>query len=91
MKIIKGNDRSYIMDKEHEVGAVELSSAGDSLIIIASTHVDDAYKGQGLATQLIERVVEDARATGKKIIPLCSFAVSEFERKPEYRDTLNNA
>lgn len=26
------------------------------------------------------------RSEGKKIVPLCPYAKSEFERKPEYKD-----
>jgi len=32
--------------------------------------------------------VEWARASGKKILPLCPFAKSVFDKKPEYRDVL---
>ncbi|TIW42998.1 MAG: N-acetyltransferase, partial [Mesorhizobium sp.] len=32
--------------------------------------------------------VEDARAAGKKIIPLCPFANAQFRRHPEWADVL---
>ena len=32
--------------------------------------------------------LEDARAAGKKIIPLCPFAAAQFRRHPEWSDLL---
>ncbi|TIW39877.1 MAG: N-acetyltransferase, partial [Mesorhizobium sp.] len=34
------------------------------------------------------RAVEDARAAGKKIIPLCPFANAQFHRHKEWADVL---
>ena len=40
--------------------------------------------GSGWST----RAVEDMRAAGKKIIPLCPFANAQFRRHPEWADVL---
>jgi predicted GNAT family acetyltransferase len=36
----------------------------------------------------VTRAVEDARAAGKKIIPLCPFAAAQFRRHQEWADVL---
>jgi predicted GNAT family acetyltransferase len=36
----------------------------------------------------VTRAVEDARAAGKLIIPLCPFAAAQFKRHPEWADVL---
>ena len=64
------------------------SKAGASLIIIDHTEVPDAYRGQGVGLQLVEKAVEDARAKGIKIMPLCPFAAAQFRRHPEFADVL---
>ena len=38
----------------------------------------------------VTRAVEDARAAGKKIIPLCPFAAAQFRRHPEWADVLKS-
>ena len=38
--------------------------------------------------RLVTRAVEDARAAGKKIIPLCPFANAQFRRHQEWADVL---
>jgi uncharacterized protein len=61
---------------------------GERRIIIDHTEVPDAFRGQGAGLRLVTRAVEDARAAGKKIIPLCPFANAQFRRHPEWTDVL---
>lgn len=74
--------------EETEIGEVTWSTAGDSMIIIDHTYVDDKYRGQGIAEKLVSLVVSYAREHHKKVIPLCPFAKKEFDRKKEYQDIL---
>lgn len=64
------------------------SRAGESLLIIDHTGVPDEYRGQDVGLALVTRAVEDARAKGLRILPLCPFAASQFRRHPEWRDVL---
>ena len=65
------------------------TKVGERRIIIDHTDVPDAFRGQGVGLRLVTRAVEDARAAGKKIIPLCPFAAAQFRRHPEWADVLN--
>lgn len=62
------------------------SKAGPELIIIDHTDVPDAYRGQGVGLALVTRAVEDARAQGVKIFPLCPYANAQFRKHPEWSD-----
>lgn len=64
------------------------SKVGDRQIIIDHTAVPDVFRGQGVGARMVERAVEDARAAGKTIIPLCPFAAAQFRRHPEWADVL---
>lgn len=64
------------------------TKAGPSQIIIDHTSVPEAFRGQGVGVRLVERAVDDARAAGKTIIPLCPFAAAQFRRHPEWADVL---
>ncbi|RJG43790.1 MULTISPECIES: GNAT family N-acetyltransferase [unclassified Mesorhizobium] len=66
------------------------SKAGEHLMIIDHTEVPDAFRGQGAGLRLVTRAVEEARASGKKIIPLCPFANAQFKRHPEWADVLKS-
>lgn len=65
------------------------SRASAQLIIIDHTAVPDALRGRGVGDALVARAVADARREGFRIIPLCPFAKSRFERRPAWRDVLS--
>ncbi len=58
---------------------------GDKLLIV-HTETPPALQGHGLAGQLVKAMLEDVRARGLKIVPLCSYIVAYLERHPEERD-----
>ena len=62
--------------------------AGTGKIIINHTEVNEILKGQGAGKQMLSKAVEFAREKGLKIIPLCPFAKSVFDKTPEYGDVL---
>ena len=64
------------------------TKVGARQLIIDHTEVPDAFRGQGVGVRLVSRAVEDARAAGKTIIPLCPFAAAQFKRHPEWADVL---
>jgi predicted GNAT family acetyltransferase len=65
------------------------SRVNAKLIIIDHTEVEPALRGTGAGQALVLRAVEDARATGSKILPLCPVAAAQFRRHPEWADVLN--
>jgi uncharacterized protein len=57
-------------------------------MIIEHTEVDESLGGKGVGLQLVCTAVEYARTHQLKVIPLCLFAKSIFDRKEEFRDVL---
>ena len=57
-------------------------------VIIDHTTVDDALRGTGAGSKLVLAAVEWARAENVKLLPLCPFARSVFDKTPEYSDVL---
>jgi len=64
------------------------SKAGQTRIIIDHTDVPDELRGQSVGLALVRRAVEDARAGGFKIIPLCPFAKATLQKHPEWADVV---
>ena len=46
----------------------------------------DAFRGTGAGLALFMRLVEDARAEGVKIVPLCPFVNATRKKHPEWAD-----
>ncbi len=59
----------------------------DSNTIIADhTGVPPQYRGHGIAEKLVKAAMDHARATGGRIVPVCSYVVAQFRRHPEWAD-----
>ncbi|MEU5790584.1 GNAT family N-acetyltransferase [Micromonospora purpureochromogenes] len=56
--------------------------------IIAYTHteVDPQFEGQGLGSTLARAVMDDARARGRTVVPICPFLDGWLGKHPEYDD-----
>ena len=78
----------YLYRADGHEAEMTFSKVGTSQIIIDHTDVPDAFRGQGVGLALVTRAVEDARANGIKIRPLCPFANAQFRRHPEWADVL---
>jgi predicted GNAT family acetyltransferase len=82
--------RYFIRSAAGDEAEMTFSKAGEHLIIIDHTEVPDAFRGQGAGLRLVTRAVEDMRAAGKKIIPLCPFANAQFRKHAEWADVLKS-
>lgn len=79
------NTRTAAYYDDKEVGECTYREE-DNTWFAEHTFVNPDYSGRGIAKQLVEKLVEQARAKGKKIVPICSYVVREFEKNPEYAD-----
>lgn len=75
-------------DGETEAGRMSYTFAGETKIIIDHTEVSDLYKGQNIGKRILMELVAYARENKIKIIPLCPFAKSVFDKVEEIRDVL---
>ncbi|EUJ42955.1 GNAT family N-acetyltransferase [Paenilisteria rocourtiae] len=89
MEFVRGENRFFKEDENGKlIAEVTWVPSGDSLVILDHTFVDESLRGQGIASQLVEKVADTMRAEGKKITATCPFAKAEFERKPEKYDDI---
>jgi predicted GNAT family acetyltransferase len=71
-----------------EAGKMTYTWAGDSKFIIDHTEVNEEFNGKGVGKKLLMATVDYARNNNLKIIPLCPFAKSVFDKTEEIRDVL---
>ncbi len=85
----KNHGGFYIVDGEEELGEMEISIAGDKLTVY-HTEVSPKLEGKGFAKKLLATMVDYARKSDLKVIPLCPFVNAQFKRHPdEYADIWN--
>jgi len=64
------------------------SNAGATMRIADHTDVPEVYKGRGVGQALAQRLIDDARADGVTILPLCPFVAAMFRRHADWADVL---
>lgn len=57
----------------------------DALVL---THTEVFTEGQGLGGRLVRGALDDVRANGHRIVPLCPFVTAYVARHPEYQDLI---
>lgn len=70
-----------------ELAYLSYTVTGDE-ISLDHTYVPDAFRGRGVAADLVRAAVKEARQRHWKIQPRCSYVVAFFERYPEFADVL---
>jgi hypothetical protein len=67
------------------VGEIVYRQRPDALVLL-HTEVSEALEGQGLGAQLVARALDDIRARGLQVVPLCPYVSAYLRRHPEYAD-----
>lgn len=80
----------YIEENNQRLAEMTYTLAGEKRMIIDHTDVSDALRGKGAGKQLVTAAVDHARAKGIKILPLCPFARSVFDKVKEFQGVLDN-
>ncbi len=88
LKINDKNGSFYIEVKQKQEALMTFVFAGLDKIIIDHTEVNPVNNGKGFGKKMVVKAVEYARENGIKIIPLCPFAKSVFDKNPELNDVL---
>ena len=78
----------YVQENGKELAEMVYNLPSIDKMIIEHTEVSDELRGKNVGAQLVMNAVEYARANNMKIIPLCTFAKSVFDRKAEIQDVL---
>ncbi len=90
MITIKQSCRSfYIGDSEtNPLAEIVFNYKGENIVTIDRTFVSESMRGQNIASQLLQRLVEWAREENIKIIPVCEYAKKKMENNNDYKDVL---
>lgn len=78
----------FVQSDSARVAEMSYSRVNAALIIVDHTEVEPAFGGQGLGRKLLGALVDWARTTGTKIMPLCPYAKAQFDKDASLRDVL---
>jgi predicted GNAT family acetyltransferase len=72
-----------------EIAEIPYNVAGDGRMVLLGTSVYPQYRGQGVGTELVRRVLDDVRMQGKTITILCPVVHTFIQRNPGYTDLVD--
>jgi uncharacterized protein len=58
----------------------------DRLIVFTHTEIEPGLEGQGLGSRLVRGALDDVRAQGLPVLPICPFVQQWMSRHPDYLD-----
>lgn len=84
MKEYLENEESIVLLVDGKrLAEIDFPKEGEGVHTITHTVVDPSLRGQGIAGELMSRLLAKAEREGFKLRPVCSYAVSYFEKHPE--------
>jgi predicted GNAT family acetyltransferase len=88
--LIREASNKFFIGETEETALAEITFDIDQEmnLIINHTRVDISLRGHGIAEQLLEKVVEKARTTKVKVVPICSYAAKKMIGNEKYKDIL---
>ena len=70
-----------------EVGELDYHASGPHRAL-PHVGVEPTHRGAGLAAKLTRRALDDARAEGVRVVPICPYVRAYLGRHPEFADVV---
>ena len=83
-----GHRGAFFIEEEGKRLAELTYTVAGTRVILDHTEIDDALRGTGAGKKLVAAAVDWARDEDRRLLPLCPFARSVFDKMPEYSDVL---
>jgi predicted GNAT family acetyltransferase len=77
-------ERFEARDETGATAGVVTYQLSGSIIAYTHTEVAPEFEGRGVGSTLARAVMDDARAKGRTVVPICPFLSGWLEKHPEY-------
>lgn len=80
--------RFYVEQGGRTLAELRYEMDDEGKAVLEHTRVDEVLRGQGVARRLVDAAVAWARASGTRVVPVCSYARAIFARDRSLSDVL---
>ena len=80
--------RYEVRDGDRVLGLAAYQRRGEQ-VVFTHTEVDPDAEGGGVGSTLVRGALDDVRAHGRRVVPLCPFVRGYIERHPDYADLVD--
>lgn len=67
-----------------DVGFIEYDPIGEDAVLLKHTEVERKHEGKGYGSKLVSGMLDDLRARGLSVMPVCPYAIAYIRKHPEY-------
>lgn len=85
------DNHRYVLDVDGEAAGFAVYHVRGGRNYFVHTEVRPGHEGEGLGSVLAKGALDDVRARGEKIVPICPFITAWLERHPDYQDLIDQA
>lgn len=78
----------FELQRAGEVVSVADYALRDGAVVIPHVGTEPRHRGQGYAGKLMDGVLDQLRASDRKVVPLCPFAAAHIRDNPRHHDLL---
>ena len=82
--------RYEVLAEGRVLGEILYRTSGDRVVLL-HTEVLPSAEGSGLGSRLVAGALDDIRARGLRVVPLCPFVAAYIRRHPDYADLVAGA
>lgn len=81
-----GGERGrYVVTLDGAEAELTFVRRGEGVVSADHTRVPDAIAGRGVAGQLLRAMLDDARGSGFRIVPVCDYVLAQYAKHPEWQ------
>ncbi|EKU46868.1 GNAT family N-acetyltransferase [Staphylococcus massiliensis] len=86
IEVKEGHNKFYVGDESNPTAEITYVPLNDEVWEADHTFVDESLRGQGVAGQLFDHLIEKAKKEDVKIKPSCSYVDLKFKKDPSLQD-----
>lgn len=83
------DNHRYVLELDGERAGMAVYHVRGGRNYFVHTEVDPGHEGEGLGSALAQNALDDVRARGEQIVPLCPFITAWLNRHPDYQDLID--
>ena len=90
VRVHREEDRYVAEVDGQEAGFTVYRVRGGNRYFFPHTEIFEGWGGSGVGTTLVREALDDVRANGGTVIPICPFVWAFIQRHPEYGDLVDH-
>lgn len=88
-EVVENTDEGrFELRRDGETISVADFSESDGVVVIPHVGTNPAHRGQGMASRLMDGVIDLLRESDRLLKPLCPFAAYYMRKNPQHHDVL---